>query len=197
MDCCLQLIILHSPFHEPVSFYGLHVYNWGTVYTAKRLSRAWEVATSNWKLIRINVTSRMFALLYNNVTWWLKKIAIAWQQLSKQVPATTDTFATKEELLEAVLSIQSVPRIYNEDTSWVTGGTQYNWATLFMGKINTGTWPSRLGGVSKIETIKYVHESNGTQIWERLRWRCPAKTVNYRPDFSSERAPHINKSATV
>jgi hypothetical protein len=24
-----------------------------------------------------------------------------------------------------------------------------------------------------------------------------AKTVNYRPDFSSERAPHINKPTTV
>jgi hypothetical protein len=34
--------------------------------------------------------------------------------------------------------------------------------------------------------------------WEaRLRWRCPAKTENYRPDFSSERAPHNNKPATV
>jgi hypothetical protein len=28
-------------------------------------------------------------------------------------------------------------------------------------------------------------------------WRCPAKTEKYRPDFSSERAPHINKTETV
>jgi hypothetical protein len=28
------------------------------------------------------------------------------------------------------------------------------WATLFLGDINTGTWPSRLGGVSD-ETVKY------------------------------------------
>jgi hypothetical protein len=54
-----------------------------------------------------------------------------------------------------------------------------------------------VGGVSKVETIKYVHESRGTQTCERLRWRCPAKTENYRPDFSSERAPHVNKSITV
>jgi hypothetical protein len=51
--------------------------------------------------------------------------------------------------------------------------------------------------VLKIETINYAHESRGTRIWERLRWRCPAKTENYRPDFSSERAPHINKPETV
>jgi hypothetical protein len=34
-------------------------------------------------------------------------------------------------------------------------------------------------------------------IRERLRFRCPAKTEKYRPDFSSERAPHINKPETV
>jgi hypothetical protein len=50
-----------------------------------------------------------------------------------------------------------------------------------------------VGGVSKMETINYAHESRGTQIRERLRWRCPAKIEKYRPDFSSERAPHINK----
>jgi hypothetical protein len=48
--------------------------------------------------------------------------------------------------------------------------------TLFLGEINTGTWPSRLKRVSKIETIEYAHESRGTQIWERLCLRCPAKT---------------------
>jgi hypothetical protein len=53
------------------------------------------------------------------------------------------------------------------------------------------------GGVTKIETINYAHESQGAQIWERLRWRCPAKTEMYRPDFSSERASHINTPETV
>jgi hypothetical protein len=47
----------------------------------------------------------------------------------------------------------------------------------------------QFGGVSKIETVKYSHESSGTEMCERLRWRCPAKTENYKPDFSSERAP--------
>jgi hypothetical protein len=54
-----------------------------------------------------------------------------------------------------------------------------------------------VGRVSKIETINYAHESRGTQIRKRLCWRCPAKTEKYRPDFSSERAPHINKPETV
>jgi hypothetical protein len=35
--------------------------------------------------------------------------------------------------------------------------------------------------VSKIDTIKYAHESRGTRTWERLSWQCPAKTENYRP----------------
>jgi hypothetical protein len=52
------------------------------------------------------------------------------------------------------------------------------------------------GGVSKIETIKYAHESRGTQARERLRWQGPV-TENYRLDFSSERASHVNKPATI
>jgi hypothetical protein len=30
----------------------------------------------------------------------------------------------------------------------------YNWATLFLGDINTGTWPSRLGSL-EFERVKY------------------------------------------
>jgi hypothetical protein len=33
----------------------------------------------------------------------------------------------------------------------------------------------QVGGVSKIETIKFALESCGTQIRERLRFRCTAK----------------------
>jgi hypothetical protein len=47
------------------------------------------------------------------------------------------------------------------------------------------------------DTINYAPEFRETQISERLRWRCPAKTENYRPDISSGRAPHINKPKTV
>jgi hypothetical protein len=55
----------------------------------------------------------------------------------------------------------------------------------------------QVGGVPKIETIKYARESRGSQICETLSWRCPAKTANYKPDFSSERVPHISKPETV
>jgi hypothetical protein len=41
----------------------------------------------------------------------------------------------------------------------------YNWATLFLGEINTGRNLALLvGEVSKIEIINYAHESHGTQI---------------------------------
>jgi hypothetical protein len=62
--------------------------------------------------------------------------------------------------------------------------------------INTGTWPSRLGESKKIEIVKYGHESRGTQTQERLPWRCPATTENYRLDLSSEKASHIKESVT-
>jgi hypothetical protein len=40
----------------------------------------------------------------------------------------------------------------------------YNWATLFLGDINTGILPLQVGIVSKIETIKYGREFRVTQI---------------------------------
>jgi hypothetical protein len=69
----------------------------------------------------------------------------------------------------------------------------YNWVTLFLGEVNTGTWSSRFEGVPEIESIKYTHVSRETQTRERLRWRGPSTIENYRPDLSSERAPHVNK----
>jgi hypothetical protein len=55
----------------------------------------------------------------------------------------------------------------------------------------------RVGGVSKIMTIKYAYESRATDTREKLRWWCPATIENYRPDISSEKAPEINKQVTV
>jgi hypothetical protein len=52
-------------------------------------------------------------------------------------------------------------------------------------------------GSLKSETVKYGHESRGSQTWERLRWRGPAATVNYRSVFSSERASNFNKPAAL
>jgi hypothetical protein len=47
------------------------------------------------------------------------------------------------------------------------------------------------------ETVKNGRESYGTRTREWLRWRLPAAIVNDRPVLSLERAPHINKPATV
>jgi hypothetical protein len=49
----------------------------------------------------------------------------------------------------------------------------------------------------KSVTVKYGHESHGTWTREWLCWRGPAAVLNNRLVFSSERAPHINKPATV
>jgi hypothetical protein len=44
------------------------------------------------------------------------------------------------------------------------------WASLFLGDINTGIWPSRRG-VSRVGTIKYGLESRGTQTQAGLCWQ--------------------------
>jgi hypothetical protein len=41
-------------------------------------------------------------------------MTIARQQYAKHMSVSTDTHATTEKLLEAVLSVLSVPRLYNE-----------------------------------------------------------------------------------
>jgi hypothetical protein len=50
---------------------------------------------------------------------------------------------------------------------------------------------------SQIWDSKYGRESQGTRTGEWLRWLGPEAIVNDRPVLSSERAPHINKPATV
>jgi hypothetical protein len=42
-------------------------------------------------------------------------------------------------------------------------------------------------GSLKSERVKYGHESQGTRIRERLRWRGPAAYIKDRPVLSSER----------
>jgi hypothetical protein len=58
----------------------------------------------------------------------------------------------------------------------------YNWATLFLGHINTGTWPSRLGE-PRIWDSKML--SHGTRTRQWLRWRGPAAIVINRSILSS------------
>jgi hypothetical protein len=56
----------------------------------------------------------------------------------------------------------------------------------------------QVGGVSKMESIKYAHESVGLRTEKRCAGDVQQKNPeNYRPDFSSERAPHVTKSVTV
>jgi hypothetical protein len=73
---------------------------------------------------------------------------------------------------------------------------------VLAGGVDTSTIALRVvGGDEKgsleSETVKYGRESHGTRIREWLRWRGPAAIVNDRPVLSLERAPHINKPATV
>jgi hypothetical protein len=49
----------------------------------------------------------------------------------------------------------------------------------------------------KSETVKYGRESKGARTREWLLWLGLAAIVNDRPVLSSERAPHINRPATV
>jgi hypothetical protein len=51
----------------------------------------------------------------------------------------------------------------------------YDLATLFLGEMTMGTWPTMFSRVSlKIEAVKYGHDSHGNQTQEILRWRRPA-----------------------
>jgi hypothetical protein len=68
--------------------------------------------------------------------------------------------------------------------------------------VNTSTVALRVvGGYKKgsleSETVKFGRESHGTRTRDGLRWRGPAVIVNDIPVLSSERALHINKTATI
>jgi hypothetical protein len=52
-------------------------------------------------------------------------------------------------------------------------------------------------GSLESETVKYGHESYGTRTRKWLRWLGPVAIANGRPVLSPERAPQINKPATV
>jgi hypothetical protein len=111
--------------------------------------------------------------------------------------AATDMHATMEELLEAVLSVRSVPGVYNEgelslekSVTRVEAGSNTSTVTLrFVGGDEKGSLKS--------ETVKYGRESQGTRTRERLRWQGPAAYTKDRPVISSERAPHKSKTVIV
>jgi hypothetical protein len=92
--------------------------------------------------------------------------------------------------------MESVPSSYLEDI-W-----RYNVVTRVEAESNTSTVTLRVVGGDekgslKSETIKYGHESQGTQTRERLRCRGPATYTKDRPVLLSERAPHKHKTAAV
>jgi hypothetical protein len=68
--------------------------------------------------------------------------------------------------------------------------------------LNTSTVTLRIVGSDekgslKSGTVKYGHKSYGTRTRKWLCWREPVAIANDRPVLSSERAPQINKPATV
>jgi hypothetical protein len=65
----------------------------------------------------------------------------------------------------------------------------YNGATLFLGDINTETWPTRLVE-SQIWDSKYGHESRETRTRKWLRWPGPAAIVKDKSILSSEGRLH-------
>jgi hypothetical protein len=73
------------------------------------------------------------------------------QWIGKHVPFATNTHTNIVLLLETVFSSRSVqsgsrsPVSRKRRRKGKTVGWVYNQATLFVGDINTGTWPSRLG----------------------------------------------------
>jgi hypothetical protein len=68
------------------------------------------------------------------------------------------------------------------------------WATPFWG-INARTWPSRWGSL-KSETVKPVHMYGGTRNREKTVLARTCRNCD-GPVLSSQRAPEINKPATV
>jgi hypothetical protein len=70
----------------------------------------------------------------------------------------------------------------------VTSCDLYNWATLFLGGINTGTWSSRVGE----SQMRHWNKVTGSERLGPLN-DC---TANCRPILSSKRAPHRNKTTT-
>jgi hypothetical protein len=141
---------------------------------------------------------------FNIVTWSLKagivepeKKSIARQRLCKQMFAETDTQATIEELLRTVFSMRSVQNGYEEEFSRKSAvGFPCGAGVEYLHR-SPASRRRRRKGSHESETVKYNHESHRTRTRKWLRWRGPAAIVNDRPVFTSERAVHINKPATV
>jgi hypothetical protein len=78
----------------------------------------------------------------------------------------------------------------------------YSNATRVESGSNTSTVTLRVvvsdeNGSLKSGTVKYGHESYWTRTRKWLRWPGPVAITNARPILPSERAPQMNKPATV
>jgi hypothetical protein len=73
-----------------------------------------------------------------------------------------------------------------------------NWGSLFLGGYKYRDLALQVAGVSD-ETVKYGRQFCGTSTQEWLLWQGleAIAQVNYRPNLSSERVPHIKKPAIV
>jgi hypothetical protein len=118
------------------------------------------------------------------------------QRIGKQFLTRMNMHATIKLLLETVFSIRSSQRVYKEDncgdplSSRVEAGSNTSTVTL---RVVEGDEKGSL----ESETVKYGLEIQGTRTREWLCWLGPEAIVNDRPVLSSEKAPHINKPATV
>jgi hypothetical protein len=101
--------------------------------------------------------------------------------------AATDTQATTEQLLEAVFSVRSVPKIYK-----VYQLPSVSRDVRVEAGLNTSTVTLRVvGGDEKgsLESETVI----GTWAREKLHWQAPAAYTKNKPILSSERAPHKNR----
>jgi hypothetical protein len=97
--------------------------------------------------------------------------------------AARDAHATMEELLEAVFSVRSMPRLHNDEQLRLFSHTRVEAGS------NTSTVTLRVVGGEekgnlKSETVKYGRKSQGTRTRERLRWQGPAAHTKDRPVLS-------------
>jgi hypothetical protein len=119
---------------------------------------------------------------------------IARQCHSKHVSVATDTDATAKDV---VFSLQSTWSLYKED--------QLN-NSVKMTRVEAGSNTSTvtlrvIGGDEKgslnSETVKYGHETKGTQTQKGMHWRGQVGYTRDRPVLPSERVPHKNRTVIV
>jgi hypothetical protein len=124
---------------------------------------------------------------------FLKSI-VTCRPISRQCPK--HAHATTEKVLQEVFCMWSAPypllgnRSLKHSRTRVKAGSNTSTVTL---RVVGGDEKESL----KFETVKYGYESQGTRIWERLRWRGPAAYIKDRPVLSSKRAPHKNNTVIV